>query len=144
MPLLFRVMRHDSQDTAKPEVSDRFACLGVRAAEIQVSDGMVGPAAGGMSVQPSVGVIPFMLAPKKYRHIIEGAAGPDSRTIWRLGSGTFKDGPVAQNLQLRVSPAEADQPITHGEVEPDASMSIEAFQSALGATVESWKPVLWK
>jgi len=101
-------------------------------------DGKVRPDGGGMSVQPAVDAVPFMFAPRKYGYIIEGAAGDNRLSIWRLGNGSFKNGQIARLLLLRVTGPK------HGLIEPETTMPLAEFQRALSDTQDRWEVVSWK
>src|SRR4051812_5520371 len=88
------------------------------------------PGAGGISVYASLRTIPAEMVPKRLRPILPFARGSNNLKVWALGEGTFEAGTVAAGLWLRIDP---ENPL-HGFIEPDAIMSITAYESALVAT----------
>jgi hypothetical protein len=54
-----------------------------------------------------------------------------------MGDGPFLDGPMADELALRVDPNNAN----HGLVEPAAAMTLSEYQLALAATGNSWNVI---
>ena len=133
MPQVYRIM--EVAPDAKPEVGTGHACLGARVPQDIAPDsaGNVGPGGKGMSVFSRVEALPFFMVPRKYRGIIEGAKGKDSRSVWRTGSGPFKSGTFATDLQFFCDSAE------HGVVEPERTMALDEYQAALAKTREGWE-----
>lgn len=54
---------------------------------------------------------------------------------WRLGSGPFQDGPIAEKLELELDSEK------HGMVGPVEAMSVTEYRSAIEATREAWSIV---
>jgi hypothetical protein len=135
MPLIYRSMLRDGN---RPKIGPDKRMLGVKVAGDQYDDitpdstGNVYPATGGMSVSPAWRELPPHRIPKRLRVICPKAAGNNSTECWRLGSGPFESGTVADRLDLRVDSQ------THGLVEPATIMSLDAYQDALGDTADHW------
>src|SRR5438874_141843 len=101
MPRVYRSMLADGDG---PMVGDGARTLGVRVApadkpDLPVGDdGFVQPRTGGMSVAPTVGLLPSHRIPKRLRSRYPDARGPDCLSCWRMGNGPFEEGPFAVRL----------------------------------------------
>lgn len=130
MPLVYRVMTRDGD---KPMVGDMANKLGVRPdKDLPVSEGVVVPNTGGLSVGPGWRRLPYSLIPKRLRHLVPQARGSNKCACWKMGEGPFASGSVASRLSLRVEHE------NHGLVEPEAHVTLAEYQRALAATVELW------
>lgn len=130
MPLIYRVMTRDGD---KPMVGDTANKLGVRPdKDLPVSGGFVLPNTGGLSVSPAWRRLPFMLIPRRLRHIVPNARGSNSAACWRMGEGPFAPGRAADGLVLRVEHQ------NHGLIEPTNKMTLAEYQQALAATADLW------
>ena len=143
MPKIYRAMLIDGD---KPQVASGAKALGVRAGsgpntDIGVdAEGNVHPATGGMSVSPSLDLLPMHRVPrrlkKKYPDRFPGATASDRFWCWWMGDGPFEAGRVAAKLVLRPDP---EMPKEHGFVEPDKKMSLSDYEAALAATRDQWQ-----
>jgi hypothetical protein len=124
-------MRKDA--TGRPQVGNKREELGVRPGyDIPVNAGIVSPRTGGMSTTPDDPArLPPFLRPPRF-----GIGGFGTLPVFvfdltRLGSRlTYRPDP---------DPKKAQQ---HGFVEPNQSMTIDAYQVALAATQTDWMEVL--
>jgi hypothetical protein len=105
MPKVYRVM---TPDGAQPMVGSSGRALGVRLppspyADISLNaDGTVEPGQGGMSVSPTITVLPALRVPRRLQHWVPAALGNNQDHCWSMGDGEFIDGPIAPGLILRV------------------------------------------
>ena len=133
-------------DGDKPQIARSKKALGVLVGsgpddDIETdADGNVQPAKGGMSVSPSLELLPPHRVPrrlsKKYPERFPDATGPNQLWCWWMGEGPFGAGRVADRLALRPDPA---IPEAHGFVEPDQEMSLAEYEAALAATRDLWR-----
>ena len=135
MPQIYRSMK---EDNGKPLTGQGSSTLGIRpGTDITVQpDGTVQPDTGGMSVAPSLGALKKFLIPRRLSSVLleaEGATGKNELHVWKMGTGTFADAPLAPKLALRVDDPE------HGLVEPDAVMSLSDYETALQNTRHAWE-----
>jgi hypothetical protein len=143
MPEIWRGMKIDG---AQPALGAGGAHLGIRAGpgehdDIQQDEaGRVHPGRGGMSVSPSVDTLPPHRLPRRLRDAYPDrfpeAKAPNTLHCWRLGEGAFAAARVADRLVLRLDP---EKPERHGFVEPDATMMLQEYESALVATRDQWR-----
>lgn len=135
-PKVFRAMQESG---GAPVVGRSRRSLGVVVAPAPEGDieadasGNVHPKTGGMSVAPTYADLPIWRVPKRLASKIRGAKGSNADKIWSFGIGAFRDGRFDPGLVLRV-----DRP-GHGNVEPDASCSLEQYERNLAATQSAWK-----
>ena len=121
----------------KPEVGASASTLGVRVpADIQPdASGMVQPGTNGMSVSPSLAILPYWMVPIRLRHLRPDATGRNSLQVWNMGSGPFVAARVADGLMLRPDPGRPN----HGYVEPDGSMMLNVYVEAIQAMRGAWQ-----
>jgi len=133
VPKIYRAMKRDG---ARPLVGSGSSELGARVPTDIKPDaqGMVHPAAGGISVSPSLQTLPAHLVPARLGGRRPDARGKDSLAVWSMGSGSFAAGRVAPDLGLRVDRQKA----THGFVEPIRPMKLSDYQKALERTKDDW------
>jgi len=134
MPTIYRSMFHTS---GQPLVGSGRNQLGVRVppqspADVHPDAQGIISSGGGMSVSRHWNKLPGRLIPERLHTICPKARGDDSLRCFRHGQGEFCDGTVAAGLVLRVTSG------VHGQVEPDAEVSVQAFQAALAATRDDW------
>jgi hypothetical protein len=133
MPRIYRAMKEDG---GQPAVGPSARMLGVRVPVDVSADaaGLLQPdPAQGMSVAPSMRQLPVERVPKRLRHLVLGAAGPDADAVWSHGDGLFVESDVTANLVLR--PDSTD----HGNVGPKAAMQLTDFEAALASTRSGWR-----
>jgi hypothetical protein len=143
MPKIFRAMLIDGE---KPKVAQDKKSLGVLVGPgpdddiDKDSDGNVHPSSGGMSVSPSLDLLPMHRVPrrlsKKYSDRFGEATGSNRFWLWLMGDGQFEAGRVAAALLFRPDP---DMPTKHGYVEPDRKMLVAEYAAALAATRDQWQ-----
>jgi hypothetical protein len=135
MPLAFRAMLRDGD---KPKTGPTKKTLGVKGGNDRFDDiapdanGNVHPGTGGMSVAPNWRNLPEHRIPKRLRHLYPRASGSDDYACWRMGTGAFESGPIAEKLNLAV-----DKP-KHGMLQPAGVMTLAEFQAVLAATQDLW------
>lgn len=135
MPLVYRAMRADPEDSSKPELAASGRALGVRPADIPVDgNGDVAPGTGGMSVSPTWRDLPGFRIPMRLRATCNKAAGPNDNYCWRMGDGPFQAAAVTSELNLRPDP----QRDTHGFIEPARIMSHGEYEKSLADTQDQW------
>ena len=152
MPLVFRSMLADVTGLL-PRVGNDAGSLGVRVAhetggakDITVVDGMVNAGREGMSVSPSILLLPSHRVPKKFKGQIpewEGhriPSGKNDLICWHTGEGPFEDGGFAQGLLFQTQPEGSPN---HGVICPEADMPLDAYRGALSRTQSRWKPMAW-
>ena len=111
--------------------------LGVRPRDISMSpSGEVLPGTGGLSVHAGLRDIPPHMIPSRLQPKVSDATGDDKLFVWAMGEGLFAPAPVAPSLMLRLG--DPNDP-KHGLIEPDAIMTLEAYQLALAATRDRWE-----
>jgi hypothetical protein len=139
MPRMYRVMTPD--EDGKPKIGATARTLGVRPqidglglGDIPVREGSVAPGTGGMSVAPQLQDLPLWRIPRRYALPGKGMVGTGKYedSCWWMGDGLFRNEVISDRLNLVV-----DSP-THGEVQPSSSMLLEAYQTALSTTRDSW------
>jgi hypothetical protein len=141
MPLIFRSMLPDGD---LPQVGPAANALGARLGPLAegndtpvAEDGTVQPGTGGMSVAPSVAALPDHRIPKTLALRFPRARGNKNLVVWKMGTGPFEAGEVAEGVALRLDP---DAPQRHGFVEPERTMTADEYQQALAATQKEWVP----
>jgi hypothetical protein len=92
----------------------------------------VAPGGGGLSVSEHWRFLPPSLIPKHLRVHVPSARGESGLRCFRLGTGSFENGKIADGVALRVEKKRK------GLLEPDMEFTIDAFQSALRATCDNW------
>lgn len=146
-PRVFRLM---GLDGTKPLIGDGRSSLGLcarvpgssnRPDILPDGSGDVRPGTGGISVSPTLKSLldrlPARLVPVRYRPIAPKASGDDKNCVWVMGQGPFVRGRLSSSLQLRPDPGDED----HGFIEPDATMKLQQYQSALIATRDEWSAI---
>lgn len=95
-------MRRDSTDNLPVVGSTSSSHLGARPGiDISVDpSGNVVLDGKGMSVAPAWQDLEFTRIPKRLRHIVAGATGPNSTSCFAMGSGPFQNAVVAEGLEL--------------------------------------------
>jgi hypothetical protein len=145
MPKAYRTM---FEQGGEPRVGQTWCELGVRppgslnpggkqpAADVDVNaNGDVLLNKKGMSVFRSLADLPALpsrLVPIHLSGKVRGAAGPSGIRIWAMGQGVFASGPLIGNLELHQSGG------IHGNICPSNLMPIQALQSELANTQDSW------
>jgi hypothetical protein len=93
--------------------------------------------ASGMSVAPNWrDLIPSRI-PRRLRHIVPGARGPNNTSCYTLGAGPFQRGGIATGLEL--IPDQGPAPVRHGVIAPVQVVSLIAYQADLGNTRAAWE-----
>lgn len=144
MPKIWRGMKIDG---IHPLVAPDSACgLGIRPGDGTNDDipvdqqGVVYPKTGGMSVSPSLELIPPHRLPRrlrdKYPDRFARATASNSYYCWWMGEGGFGAEPIAAGLAFRPDP---DMPDRHGFIEPDRAMPLPEYVRALEATRDLWQ-----
>lgn len=152
MPLVFRSMLKDSTGLV-PRVGNDAESLGVRVAEetggakdITVVDGLVCAGREGMSVSPSMLLLPPHRVPKRFDGRIPQQAdsgvptGKNKLVCWMFGEGAFEDGFFAVGLMFMTQPP---GPSEHGVVAPEGETTLVEYRRALASTQPDWKVVPW-
>ena len=132
-------MKCDPADALPVVGSASSSELGVRPG-IDIHVNAVGEAVldgNGMSVSPGWRSLEYTRIPKRLRHIVPGAKGPNSTSCFFMGSGAFENGPVADGLELIVD--HGTGPATHGVIAPSQLVSLARFQSDLVSTRAEWR-----
>lgn len=121
-------------DGAYPKLGASARTLGVRIPKDIEPDqyGNVQPGPHGISVAPSLRVLPPELVPKRLRHLRDGAIGPDTSNVWRHGEGGFEAAIVAPHLVLRPDRR------NHGTVAPETAMPLAQYEDAIARTRSGW------
>ena len=134
MRKVHRVMKHDLIDHHRPKLGTAFGCLGARVPrDIEPDQSMhVIPCKKGMSVMPSLDDIGPFMVPQKYAHLLEGAKGDDSSSVWIFADRDFKTGGIAPKLLLDCTSK------THGVIGPSERMPLDTYQDALANTQREW------
>jgi hypothetical protein len=131
VPRIFRAMLKDGD---LPMVGTQARMLGPAPKDIEAdAAGAVHAGRDGISVAPSLRLLPSHHIPKRLRQLAPDATGSNTSVIWRHGEGAFADrATVAPHLELRVDTSE------HGVVAPDSTMSLTDYQLALAITRTNW------
>lgn len=131
MPRFYRVMTQD-KDTL-PFVGDTGRSLGVRPDhDIPIRNGFVSPGTGGMSVAPSISLLPLHRIPRCLKEKYRGATGSNRDSVWRFGSGDFVSSRIDCKLSFRTTSS------IHGLVEPAETVTIEQYKDAIARTRDEW------
>jgi hypothetical protein len=143
MPLIWRGMKIDGD---KPQVGRGASLLGVRVGDKKDDDinpdgkGCVQPGQGGMSVSSSLEALPPHRVPRRlkraYPERFPDADATNQHWCWSFGEGTFEAGRVGDHLCFRPDPEDSKR---HGFVEPDDTMLLEDYETALAATRDQWR-----
>jgi hypothetical protein len=141
MALIYRSM---IMEGGKPLPGTDTFHLGVRVkphkcADLGVNpDNTVSPGTGGMSVNPSFAALAkrLFLVSRRLKDKYPHARAPENVHTWRMGSGAFAAGHVAEGLILR---PDEKKPPTHGVVEPNEQKPLEDYRQALAATKDQWE-----
>ncbi len=91
----------------------------------------------GMSVAPEWRNLRITRIPKRLRHIVPGAKGPNSTFCFTLGAGPFQRSTIATGLEL--IPDQGQAPVTHGVIAPVQVVPLADYQTDLGNTRASWQ-----
>jgi hypothetical protein len=123
---LYRTMQTD--EAGRPPRGDGAYMLGVRVGVDAKPDtnGFVHPGRGGMSVTPDD---PACLPPPLRPKVLDGGYGA-LPVFW------IHRNDLGEDLSYR---PDARKPLRHGLVEPATPVMVDAFQSALAATMERWQ-----
>src|SRR4051812_5277557 len=140
MPTIYRPMKR--AEAGLPIVGSNSKELGVRVppnpnADIDLDgNDHVITNGKGMSVAEHWRYLLGHLVPKRLVPIFPGAAGSNSLTCYKLGSGSFAGAPLKNELIVVLK--------THdhhaGIVAPSQSVPIQQFQAALAAMRTQWQP----
>jgi hypothetical protein len=138
-PTVYRAMRVDPADGLPVSGSTSSAELGARpgvdvtidAASHVVLDG------SGMSVAPAWRLLPFTRIPRRLRSLVPGAIGANNTSCFKMGSGPFQGGTVANGLEL--IPDRGMGPVTHGVVAPTKVVPLVQYQADLTNTRIAWQ-----
>jgi hypothetical protein len=131
-------MRRDPADNLPVVGSTSSSELGVRlGVDITVdAAGNVILDGSGMSVVPGWRNLNLYRIPKRLRHIVPGAKGANSTACFTMGVGPFKNGVVANGLEL--IPDQGQNPVTHGVIAPRQVVPLARYQTDLENTRASW------
>lgn len=132
VPRVYRGMFKD--EGGRPAVGNSAAMLGVRiGTDIKPDENSnVHVDGGGMSVAPSMEMMPMHRIPKRLRSRVPAARGNNNYAVWRFGDGPFANGEFSHKLDLRVTSEK------HGIVTPNKTMSLPEYEEALIETREQW------
>ncbi len=152
MPLVFRSMLADGSGSM-PRIGHDAESLGVRVSEetggtqdITVVGGKVQLGREGMSVSPSILLLPSHRLPKKFKGLIPELVGrrvPSGKNdliCWQMGEGAFEDSRFAPGLLFLTQPMGSPK---HGVISPEAEVPLEAYRIALANTRPDWTAVPW-
>ena len=122
------------KDGGLPMVGTQPRMLGAAPKDIEVdAAGNVHGGRDGISVAPSLPLLPSHLIPRRLRHLAPDATGSNTSVVWRHGDGAFTDrSTVAPHLELRVDTSD------HGVIAPDSTMPLVDYQLALATTRPFW------
>jgi hypothetical protein len=87
----------------------------------------------GMSVAPSWRDVNVNRIPRRLRPIVPGAAGSNSTFCFRMGSGAFVRGTVANGLTLEPDSGR------HGNIAPDQMVPLATYEADIAATRANWQ-----
>jgi hypothetical protein len=96
------------------------------------ASGHVGPTKEGLSVCPSLRLLPPSLVPERLREQRPGARGENALRVFCLGNESFVRAPIGTSLELLPTSSK------HGVVQPVRSMPVQDYQQALAATQTLW------
>ena len=134
-PKVYRVMKRDADGF--PTTGASASTLGVRPhadVHLDANDEVLLDGCG-MSVVPRWRLMLFTRVPKRLIALVPGARGSDKEYCFCAGAGGFVRAGFADGLELIPDPGDAP---VHGVIAPTESVHVDAFQSALWATRESW------
>jgi hypothetical protein len=131
-------MRRDPADNLPVVGSNSSSELGARpGVDITIDPaGIVALDASGMSVAPGWRNLKITRIPKRLRHIVPGAKGPNSTTWFTMGVGPFQNGIVANGLEL--IPDQGQAPV-HGVIAPVQVVPLAQYQTDLQNTRAAWQ-----
>jgi hypothetical protein len=131
-------MRRDPADNLPVVGSNSSSELGARpGVDITIDPaGNVVLDASGMSVAPGWRNLKITRIPKRLRHIVPGAKGPNSTTCFTMGVGPFQNGIVANGLEL--IPDQGQAPV-HGVIAPVQVVPLAQYQTDLQNTRAAWQ-----
>jgi|HubBroStandDraft_6_1064221.scaffolds.fasta_scaffold869028_1 hypothetical protein len=92
--------------------------------------------ASGMSVAPGWRNLKITRIPKRLRHIVPGAKGPNSTSCFTIGIGPFQNGVVASGLELI---SDQGQDPVHGVIAPLQVVPLAQYQTDLANTRPNWQ-----
>jgi hypothetical protein len=131
-------MKRDPMDNL-PVIGSTSSCeLGARPGiDITVDTaGNVVLDASGMSVAPNWRNLKITRIPKRLRHIVPGAKGPNSTSCFTMGVGSFQNGVVAIGLEL--IPDHGAAP-AHGVIAPAQVVPLSQYHLDLENTRAAWQ-----
>lgn len=136
-PLVYRAMLR--WDDGHPVVGHEANKLGVRpGVDIHTDDaGLTMLDGSGMSVSPGWRQLPVFRIPKRLRGLFPGAAGADTTSCFRMGSGPFEREEITTRLEL--IPDEGRPPVKHGVIAPTSIVLLPDYQSDLASTRTAWE-----
>ena len=142
-----RIYRAMTAESGKPAVGQSARKLGIRpGTDIDVHpSGNVLPGNNGMSVAPYWWSLEAHRIPKRFlgreyvdetgtARMLDFAAGSNNDELFRMGSGSFAEGPLTAELSLVV-----DVPGKHGVVSPARIMTLTMYEASLAATRDQWE-----
>jgi hypothetical protein len=88
----------------------------------------------GMSVIANWRHLLAHLIPKRLKTLFPGAAGSNSISCYKMGTGAFVEGPISDDLNLVLKKGNAQA----GNVVPARSVHRDQFQAHLAATRDQW------
>jgi hypothetical protein len=137
LPKVYRAMKRDPTDNLPVVGSTSSSELGARPGiDISVdAAGNVVLDASGMSVAPGWRNLKLTRIPKRLRHIVPGAKGPNSTSCFTVGAGPFQNGVVASGLEL--IPDQGQFPV-HGVIAPVQLVPLAQYQADLANTRTTW------
>ena len=152
MPLVFRSMLADGTGL-RPRVANDAESLGVRVSEetggpkdVTVVDSKVQLGREGMSVSPSILLLPSHRLPKRFKGLIpelvgrKVPSGKNDLTCWKMGEGAFEDGGFAPGLLFLTQPIGSPK---HGVISPEAEVPLQVYRIALANTQPDWTAIPW-
>lgn|SRR5215510_4627988 len=138
-PKMYRSMLPQSSTAPiAPAVGTAGNMLGAREPPHPLADvhpdpeGNVGPSSKGLSVVPSLSVLPPNLVPERLRNKRPGARGTNALRVFRLGNVSFARAPLGSALELLPTSAK------HGVIQPAQPMAVQEYQKELAATQGLW------
>ena len=138
MPTVFRTMKR--ADDGLPLVGSNAKELSVRVPPNPNSDIDLDTSeqvilnGRGLSVAENWRHLLSHLIPKRLKTLFPGAAGPDTLTCYRMGTGGFATGAVSDDLDLVLKSRNPRA----GNLVPSRMMHRDQFQAALAATRNEW------
>ena len=138
-PKVYRAMKRDPVDNLPIVGSTSSSALGARPG-IDITVDVAGNVvldATGMSVAPRWRDLNFTRIPKRLRHMVPGATGANSTSCFTMGSGPFRNGVIANGLEL--IPDEGQAPVLHGVIAPVQVVPLAQYQTDLANTRADWQ-----